>query len=116
MSNKSKFTLGLPRQGAAVPPPPPVGAPPEVQQGEQSNPFVEFPDTLAAYPLPWIVGPYGDVWVAADVEIVDPEKIASVELVDGKWRATCARPRRVCEPADKGIAPLIVALANSLQG
>lgn len=37
---------------------------------------------------PWIVGPGGDVWMSADIE-----------MVDGKWRETCPEPRIIASPS-----------------
>lgn len=98
----SKPILRMPN----LPPPPPL---PSVSKVKSA-----FSDVIAAYPPPWCVGPYGDVWVAVDVEQVDPAQTTTVELVDGKWRSTCAKPRRVCEPTDAGIAEMIVDTVNGL--
>jgi hypothetical protein len=58
------------------------------------------------YPLPWVVGPFGDIWVAADVE-----------FHDGKWRETRPEPRIVVTigslDRDKGLAAFIVEAVNS---
>lgn len=108
----SKFrTLSLPGN---VPPPPPIpGAPPA-----PSAISPEAADLLERFPLPWCVGPYGDVWVAADVEVFDEEQGATTEKIHGAngtfWRATCAKPRLVMEnPAAPGMAALIVAAVNA---
>lgn len=57
----------------------------------------------AKYPLPWVVGPFGCIWVAADVE-----------FKDGKWRETCSSPRLVVDTGEKDreLAEFIVASAN----
>jgi hypothetical protein len=56
------------------------------------------------YPTPWCVGPFGCIWVAADVE-----------LKDGKWRETCANPRLVVDtgPKDQDVAEQIVRAVNA---
>jgi hypothetical protein len=59
---------------------------------------------MGDFPLPWCVGPYGDIWVAADVEVRE-----------GKWHATCAEPRIVVTMAAKNrdLAEFIVHSANA---
>lgn len=58
------------------------------------------------FPTPWCVGPFGDIWVAADVE-----------LRDGKWRETCQKPRLVLTFAGHkecdGLAEQIVNAVNA---
>jgi len=100
--NQNKATLSL--SPLPVAPPPTPGA---------------HADILERFPLPWCVGPYGDIWVAADVETFDPDKEAAIEKIPGPggtwWRATCAKPRMVMEnPSEKGIAALIVDGVNRL--
>jgi hypothetical protein len=58
----------------------------------------------AKYPTPWVVGPFGCIWVAADVE-----------FKDGRWRETCANPRLVVDtgPKDQDVAELIVSAVNT---
>lgn len=57
-----------------------------------------------AYPRPWIVGPFGDIWVAADVEVRN-----------GKWVNTCPEPRIVVTLGlkDKSLGELIVNAVNA---
>lgn len=59
---------------------------------------------MSDYPTPWIVGPFGDIWVAADVE-----------FRDGKWRETCPEPRIVVTMTgkDRATAELIVNAVNA---
>lgn len=80
-------------------------------------------ELLAKYPPPWVVGPYGDVWVASDVEQFDPDKEGGREKIEGPngtfWRTNPERlkvgkPRQVFEPTDQGIAALTVAAVNLL--
>jgi hypothetical protein len=114
MSNhNNKPRLGMP---GSAPPPPPIPPPPAAAT-------IALPPDFAAlierFPLPWVVGPHGDVWVAADVEPFDPTKEAGPEKVPGPngtfWRSTCARPRLVIEnPADAGIAAFMVFAVNKL--
>lgn len=56
------------------------------------------------YPTPWVVGPFGCIWVAADVE-----------FKDGKWRETRSNPRLVVDTGEKDreLAEFIVASANA---
>lgn len=113
MSNHSKPQFTLPGKVPPAPLPPPPSAP-----LLDSIPG-KFAAMIEQFPLPWVVGPHGDIWVAADVETFDPEKIASVEKIPGPdgtfWRSTCARPRLVMEnPADAGIAALMVFAVNKL--
>jgi hypothetical protein len=108
MTNQSKPTFRLP--GGAPPPPPAPPAP----TAPLAAPAAAI---LAAFPLPWCVGPFGDIWVAADVEIVDPDVVGPRGVVDGKWRATGDKARMVMEhPAGEGIAALIVHAVNRLAG
>lgn len=65
------------------------------------------PKTAASnkkFPTPWIVGPFGCIWVAADVE-----------FKGGKWHETCAEPRLVVDTGTKDIelAQFIVDSANA---
>lgn len=111
----SKPTLSLPGK-APVPPPPLVGS------GAASIVREQFSDVLERYPAPWVVGPYGDIWVAADVEKFDPETESGAEKIAGPngswWRSTVAKPRLVMEnpesTAHPDIAALIVAAVNAL--
>lgn len=84
-------------------PPPPTSLP------------AEFTELLEKFPLPWCVGPYGDIWVKADVErVTDPQLINQPGVVDG-WRATGAKARMVMEnPADKHVAAFLVWAANQM--
>jgi len=111
LSNQNKQTFSLP--GRNVPPPPAAAPPSDLPALAAAK--------LEAFPLPWVVGPHSDIWVAADVEQFDPETETSVEKVRGPngtfWRSTCAKPRLVMEdPADNGIAELIVHAVNKLKG
>jgi hypothetical protein len=107
--NNKRPVFSLP---STPPPPPPLAAP------------AATPDFLKDFPLPWVVGPYGDVWVGADVEMFDPEKEAATEKVAGPngswWRSTCAKPRLVFETpantAHKDILPFVVATLNGTVG
>lgn len=106
MSNPNKPTLTLP--GAGAPPPPPVPPPP---------PAHKFTAILERFPPPWRVGPYGDIWVAADVEPAEPDANGPGVMNDGKgkWRATGDKARLVMEnPTGEDIAALIVHAVNSL--
>jgi len=106
MSNFSKPTFKLP--GGAPPPPPAPPAPPVAAPA--------FAAILEQFPLPWCVGPYGDIWVASDIEIVDPDVVGPRGVIDGKWRATGDKCRLVIElPAGEGIAALIVHAVNKLR-
>jgi hypothetical protein len=100
VSNHNKPQFRLP--GGAPPPltpPPVVIAPPS-----------DFAELLERFPLPWCVGPYGDIWVAADVEELEPGLDHST-----RWRATGDKARLVMEnPAGAGIAALIVHAVNKL--
>ncbi len=60
---------------------------------------------MTGYPTPWTVGPFGDVWVAADVE-----------FKDGKWHETCPEPRLVVTMAgkDRALADRIVNAVNAV--
>lgn len=118
MSNNqnNRPRLGLP----GAPPPPPLPPPPH-PPGAPIVPGIpaEFAGLIEQFPLPWVVGPYGDIWVAADVETFDPEKEMSVEKIPGPdgtfWRATCAKPRHVMEnPKAAGIAAFMVFAVNKL--
>lgn len=113
MSNNhnQKFQRPLSLPGTVPPPPAPAALP------------AEFAELLEKFPLPWCVGPYGDIWVASDVEQYDPEKTAHVEKIAGPngtwWRTspTCpvAKPRMVMEdPADKGVAAFLIWAANKM--
>jgi hypothetical protein len=90
-------------------PPPPAPSPVNVE-------------VLAKYPLPWVIGPYGDVWVAADVEQFDPDREGGVEKIKGPngtwWRSKVAKPRHVFDaenlPAD--VTAFIVDTLNASQG
>ena len=76
---------------------------------------LQFAALIEQFPLPWRVGPYGDIWVAADVEEVDPDVVGPFGIVDGKWRATTNKPRLVMEhPGGVGIAAMIVFAVNKL--
>jgi hypothetical protein len=111
MSNhNNKPRLGMP---GSAPPPPPIPPPPAAALP------VDVAAAIETFPLPWCVGPHGDIWVAADVEAFDPAKEAATEKVPGPngtfWRSTCARPRLVMEnPGGLGIAALIVHAVNKL--
>jgi len=113
--------LTLPPRAAVPPPPPPVANP---------NIPADFASLIEKYPLPWVVGPRGDVWVAADVEAFDPDKEASVESVRGPngtfWRttkrclSTIGRPRLVAETSEledahRDTAAFLVFAANQLR-
>lgn len=115
MSNNNRPPLSLPNK--APPPLPPNGLPPQ------------FTALLTRYPLPWVVGPRGDIWVAADVETFNPDKEVSTERVPGPngtfWRTTEAcrltigRPRLVAETSemvdtDRDMSAFIVFVANKL--
>lgn len=107
--NQNKPKLGIP-----VAPPPPVA-----EEKSAADKIREMhAELLVKFPLPWVVGPYGDVWVAADVEQFNPDVEAGYEKIAGpngtSWRATCAKPRLVFEPTDKGIAALTVDAVNLL--
>jgi hypothetical protein len=56
------------------------------------------------YPTPWCVGPFGCIWVAADVE-----------FKDGKWREKCDNPRLVVDTGakDRELAEQIVRAVNA---
>jgi hypothetical protein len=102
-NNKPTFSLGA-KPPAPLPPPPTVSALP-----------AGVAELLERFPLPWVVGPYGDIWVAADIEIVDPDVVGPRGIVDGKWRATGDKARLVMEnPAGVGIAALVVHAVNKL--
>jgi hypothetical protein len=121
--NRPKFSL---------PGRPPVPPPPPAAQGQQSSAIdrvrEQFADVLETYPLPWVVGPFGDIWVAEDVEQYDPEKEAAQEKHAGPngtwWRTTesCklrGRPRLVAEISEvqdmhRDMAALIVIAANAM--
>lgn len=121
MSNRPPLTLP-PR--AAVPPPPPAA------QGTQSpNIPADFAALVEKYPLPWVVGPRGDIWVAADVRSFDPDTESSTESVRGPngtfWRtseqclSTIGRPRLVAETSEledahRDTAAFIVWAVNRL--
>lgn len=47
---------------------------------------------------PWIVGPFGQVWAASDIS-----------LVDGKWRENVPEPRIVASLTDPADGPLVAA-------
>lgn len=53
---------------------------------------------------PWAVGPFGGIWVAEDVR-----------LVDGKWQATCDEPRLILTVGmnEGALAEAIVKAVNS---
>lgn len=112
--NKPRFSLPGGAPPPLVPPPPPL-SPPAAAVALPA----EFAAMIEQFPLPWVVGPYGDIWVDADVEMFDPEKTASTEKIPGPdgtfWRATCARPRHVMEnPKGASIAALMVFAVNKL--
>ena len=114
MSNHNRPPLSLPR---AVPPPP--SNPPSNPPGTPSQLPAAFADLLEQFPLPWVVGPYGDIWVAADVEQYDPEKESNREKIAGPngswWRSVSAKPRLVMEsPSHQGAAAFMVFAANRL--
>jgi hypothetical protein len=88
-----------------------------------------FADVLAKFPTPWVVGPYGDIWCAADVEPFDPETDPGAPKIAGPggtfWRvtkecyATTGKPRMACEVSNvenmhPNMAALIVAAVNAL--
>lgn len=101
MSNHNKPRFTLP-SAAPAPLAPPPAAPASLAP--------EFAELLERFPLPWCVGPYGDIWVAADVEEIEPG-------LDGsrRWNATGTKARLVMEnPAGAGIAALIVHAVNNL--
>lgn len=109
MSNHNKPRFSLP----GTTPPPPL-APPPAPPAVAGIP-AEFAALIERYPLPWCVGPYGDIWVAADVELVDPEVVGYHGVIDHKWRATGTSARLVMEhPAGSGVAALIVHAVNKL--
>lgn len=60
---------------------------------------------MTKFPLPWVVGPFGCVWVAADVE-----------FKDGKWRETTPNPRLVLDTGSKDVdlANFIVETCNAM--
>jgi hypothetical protein len=106
--NKPRFSL------SGSTPPPPLTPPPPPATASSGIP-ADFAELLERFPLPWCVGPYGDIWVAADVEEVDPAVDGSRGLIDNKWRATGDKARLVMEnPAGVGIAALIVHAVNKL--
>lgn len=97
----------------------PSSPPPGVPVAPPSGLPAEAAALLDAFPLPWVVGPHGDIWVSADVEQFDPEKEASTEKIRGPngtwWRSTGTKARLVMEePGSNGIAALIVYAANRL--
>lgn len=95
-NNRPRFSL----PGGA--PPAPLAPPP--------TPASDFAELLERFPLPWCVGPYGDIWVAADVEEIEPGLDHS-----RRWRATGDKARLIMEnPAAPGIAALIVHVVNKL--
>lgn len=102
MSNHNKPRLSIPQNPQNLPPPPPVAQ--GTQKSAADKVRETYADLLDKYPLPWVVGPHGDVWVAADVESFDPQKESSWEKVPGPngtwWRSTCARPRVVAEVSE----------------
>lgn len=59
---------------------------------------------IEQYPTPWVVGPYGCIWVAADVE-----------FRDGKWHPTCDEPRIVISTGqrERELAEFIVQAINA---
>lgn len=144
MSNPKPPVLSLPSAKKAPPPPPPVAAAPALVVEtappaarlttlvEPTEPIASTPlpfaDLLDKYPLPWVVGPYGDIWVAADVESYDPETVSGFEKIPGPngtfWRTTeeCrkrGKPRVVAEVSEvpsmhKDMAAFIVAAVNVL--
>lgn len=65
---------------------------------------VDIKAQRAKYPLPWIVGPFGAIWVAADVE-----------FRDGKWRERVSEPRLVVSfSGDQSeLAQMIVDAVNA---
>lgn len=67
------------------------------------------PAALPDFPTPWCVGPYGSIWVAADVK----------QNAEGKWvEDFCARPRCVVHAEDwnDGVAEYVVAVVNGAAG
>lgn len=59
---------------------------------------------MSGYPTPWIVGPFGEIWVAADVE-----------YREGKWHKTVPDPRIVVTLGGKSqaLAEQIVSAVNA---
>jgi hypothetical protein len=103
--------------GTPPPPPlPPIAPPPVVvPAGLPAGLPADVAALIEQFPLPWCVGPYGDIWVAADVEQVDPDVVGPNGVIDGKWRATGTKARLVMEhPGGVGIAALIVHAVNKL--
>lgn len=82
----TKPTLTLP---GSIPPPPPAPPPP------------------LPFPTPWIVGPGGDIWVAADVE-----------RTETGWTHTVQAPRIVVWRNEwpDGLAQMIVDAVNARYG
>lgn len=112
MSNNYKPQLGLRGTSSQAPMPERL-----VREGGQLIP--EFEKLLEEFPLPWCVGPYGDIWVAADVEQYDPEKESNTEKIRGPngtwWRSTVPKPRMVMElPAGQNVAAFMVWAANKM--
>lgn len=107
MSNHNKPQFRLP---GSTPGSTPGGAPPAPLSPPPTTLASDFAELLERFPLPWCVGPHGDIWVAADVEEID-------RGLDGfpRWRATGDKARLVMEnPAGVGIAALIVHAVNKL--
>jgi hypothetical protein len=131
MSNNRPPILRMPAAlgGAAAAVPPPPSNPPGAQGSQTPQLPPRFVALLDKYPLPWVVGPRGDIWVSADVETFDPDKVASHEKVPGPngtfWRttkeciSTIGRPRLVAETSemvdtDRDMSAFIVFAANKL--
>lgn len=59
------------------------------------------------FPTPWVVGPFGDIWVAADV-VADPE-------ARNGWRSLVDHPRAVVrqDAWEPGVASRIVEAVNA---
>lgn len=60
--------------------------------------------SIEDFPTPWVVGPFGDIWVAADVE-----------FVNGKWREKTSAPRLavLLDSKNKHLGPVIVEAVNA---
>jgi hypothetical protein len=63
---------------------------------------VQFQTLLQERPLPWIRGPYGDIWCEAGVETYDPDTEAGYSKIPGVggtyWRATIERDSNAPKP------------------
>lgn len=63
---------------------------------------VQFQTLMQERPLPWIRGPYGDIWCEAGVETYDPDTEAGYSKTAGAngtyWRAVCERDPTAPKP------------------